>query len=232
MPHAQAPVGSPHDSAAQMGFEWRRDKVLVGYADALAFMDMRAAAIRAGTAGEMVWLLEHPALYSAGTSAREHDLLVRDKLPVYRSGRGGQFTYHGPGQRVAYVMLDLTRRRGDVRAFVRGLETWIIAALARLGVHGRRSAERIGVWIDRTPVKGAGHEDKIAAIGVRVRRGVTLHGVALNVAPDLAAFAGIVPCGIVDPRFGVTSLADLGVAAEMDEVDRALEVTFAENFAI
>jgi lipoyl(octanoyl) transferase len=213
-----------------MGIEWRSDKAPVGYGEALAFMDARVAAIRTAAAPETVWLLEHPAMYTAGTSAKDHDLLETATLPVHRSGRGGQITYHGPGQRIAYVMLDLARRGGDVRAFVCGLETWIIAALARFSIHAERRPGRIGVWIDRSRDKGAGREDKIAAIGVRVRRGVTLHGAALNVATDLAPFAGIVPCGIADPRFGVTSLADLGVTVGLEEVDHVLRATFGEAF--
>ena len=206
--------------------EWRIDDAPVPYADALALMDARAAAIRAGTAAELVWLLEHPALYTAGTGADEADLLNAGGLPVHRTGRGGQFTYHGPGQRIAYVLLDLARRGNDVRRFVCGLEDWIVAALARFNVTGERRAGRVGIWVDRRADKGPGREDKIAAIGVRVRRGVTLHGLALNVEPDLARFAGIVPCGIADPRYGVTSLADLGIHVAMPEVDAALKATF------
>ncbi len=208
--------------------EWRRSAAAVDYAAAVAEMDARAAAIREGRAPELVWLLEHPALYTAGTSARPADLLDA-RFPVHRSGRGGQYTYHGPGQRVAYVMLDLNRRGPDVRAYVCGLEDWIIAALAELGVTGERRAGRIGIWVAR----GAGNaktyrEDKIAAIGVRVRRWVTLHGIAINVAPDLAHFAGIVPCGISE--HGVTSLADLGVVATMADLDAALARTFEGVF--
>jgi lipoyl(octanoyl) transferase len=201
---------------------------LVEYQQALSAMDQRAAAIAAGEAPELVWLLEHPPLYTAGTSAKPADL-VAARFPVHDAGRGGQFTYHGPGQRVAYLMLDLKRRGGDVRRFVATLEEWLIRSLARFGVTAERRQDRIGVWVAR-PDKGDGCEDKIAAIGIRVRRWVTLHGVSLNVAPDLAHFAGIVPCGIADPRFGVTSLADLGVPASMDDVDAALRSEFESLF--
>ncbi|MCW5770537.1 MAG: lipoyl(octanoyl) transferase LipB [Rhodospirillaceae bacterium] len=210
--------------------EWRIDDAPVPYAEALAFMHARAAAIREGRAPEMVWLLEHPPLYTAGTSARDEDVLAPGALPVFRSGRGGQVTYHGPGQRIAYVMLDLARRGNDVRRYVCDLETWIIATLARFNVSGVRREGRVGIWIDRARDKGPGHEDKIAAIGVRVRRWVTLHGIALNVDPDLARFGGIVPCGIADPRYGVTSLADLGILVQMAEVDAALRAAFAAVF--
>ncbi len=203
----------------------------VAYPAALDFMDKRAADIRAGLAAETVWLLEHPPLYTAGTSAHDSDLLAPMRLPVYRTGRGGQYTYHGPGQRVAYVMLDLARRGNDVRRYVCDLENWIIATLACFGVKGERRPGRVGIWVDRSRDKGPGHEDKIAAIGVRVRRWVTLHGLALNVSPDLDHFAGIVPCGIADPRLGVTSLAALGCAATMAEVDAALRRGFGSVFA-
>jgi lipoyl(octanoyl) transferase len=186
-------------------------------------MERRVAAIRAGTEGELVWLLEHPPLYTAGASARPEDLLDPDLLPVHRTGRGGQFTYHGPGQRVAYVMLDLERRGPDVRAYVNSLEEWLIRTLARLGVAGERRAGRVGIWVARP-----GREDKIAAIGVRVRRWVTYHGVSLNVAPDLSHYAGIVPCGIA--QHGVTSLAELGVPASMSDVDAVLRAAFADVF--
>jgi lipoyl(octanoyl) transferase len=212
----------PHGGLSPV--EWRRSRTLVPYPAALAAMDARVEAIARGNAPELVWLLEHPALYTAGTSARPHEL-IEAKLPVFSAGRGGQFTYHGPGQRVAYVMLDLRRRTPDVRRFIAVLETWIIATLAAFGVKGERREDRIGVWV-RRPDRAEGREDKIAAIGVRVRRFVTLHGIALNVAPELAHFSGIVPCGVSDPRYGVTSLADLGVATGMDEVDRVLRQTF------
>ena len=202
--------------------DWRIDDRPVPYAEAIAVMEERVAAIRAGTAPEMVWLLEHPPLYTAGTSAREDDLLAPGRLPVYRTGRGGQFTYHGPGQRVAYVMLDLKARGADVRAYVRGLEDWLIATLARFNVTGERRAGRVGIWVDR----GNGQEDKIAAIGVRIRRWVSYHGVALNVEPDLSHFDGIVPCGVRE--HGVTSLVDLGLPVTLSDVDAALIASFNE----
>jgi len=205
---------------------WARSDGLTPYAPALAAMEARAEAIRAGDGGELVWLLEHPALYSAGVSAKPEDLLDA-RLPVHRSGRGGQFTYHGPGQRVAYVMLDLKARGHDVRHYVCDLETWLIRALARFNVEAERRDARVGVWVTR---KGPGwaREDKIAAIGVRVRRWVTTHGIALNVEPDLAHYQGIVPCGIRE--HGVTSLADLGIVASMEDVDGALRAAFVETF--
>jgi lipoyl(octanoyl) transferase len=191
-------------------------------------MEARVAAIAEGRAGELVWLLEHPPLYTSGTSARAGDL-IEARFPVFQTGRGGQLTYHGPGQRVAYVMLDLRRRKPDVRAYVAGLEEWIIHALARFDVVGETRADRVGVWV-RRPDQGEGREDKIAAIGVRIKRWVTLHGIALNVEPDLSHFSGIVPCGIADARYGVTSLADLARAATMADVDGALKDAFAEVF--
>ena len=209
--------------------EWRFDDRPVAYPDALARMEARVAAIRAGTAPEMVWLLEHPPLYTAGTSARAQDLLDPGRLPVYRTGRGGQYTYHGPGQRVAYVMLDLKRRGCDVRAFVRDLEDWLIATLARFNVTGERRAGRVGIWVERGgPNDMDRREDKIAAIGVRIRRWVSYHGVALNVEPDLSHFQGIVPCGIREA--GVTSLVDLGLPVAMEDVDMALQAAFGEVF--
>ncbi len=200
---------------------------LVPYDAAVAFMEARVAAIAAGEAAEMVWLLEHPPLYTAGVSSKDDDLLDAGRFPVHRTGRGGQLTYHGPGQRVAYVMLDLNRRGRDVRAFVRGLEQWIIRALDRLGVEAGVRDGRVGVWVER---KGAGwsREDKIAAIGVKVRRWVSFHGISLNVEPDLDHFGGIVPCGIAE--HGVTSLVDLGVLATMDEADAALRSAFEAVF--
>jgi lipoyl(octanoyl) transferase len=206
--------------------EWRIDDGPVAYEAALAAMDARVAAIRAGEMPEQVWLLEHPPLYTAGTSAKPADLLAPADLPVYRSGRGGQYTYHGPGQRVGYVMLDLRRRGPDVGSYVRSLEEWIICALARFNIRGERRPGRVGIWV----IQPDGREDKIAAIGVRVRHWVTLHGVAVNLDPDLAHFAGIVPCGIVGPGFGVTSLHRLGVLASMAELDMALKGTFEEVF--
>ncbi len=205
--------------------EWRLGDAPVDYRAAVEEMERRVAAIRAGTAAELVWLLEHPSLYTAGTSAREEDLLEPRRLPIHRTGRGGQYTYHGPGQRIAYVMLDLRRRGQDVRCFVHQLEEWIIRALARFDVRGERRVGRVGIWVARP----GGREDKIAAIGVRVRQWVTYHGVALNLNPELDHYRGIVPCGIAE--HGVTSLARLGVAATMAEVDTALQCTFAEVFA-
>jgi lipoyl(octanoyl) transferase len=191
-------------------------------------MEARANAIADGTAGELVWLVEHPPLYTAGVSARPGDLLDAGRFPVFRSGRGGQFTYHGPGQRVAYVMLDLSARGRDVRAFVTALQSWIIDALAELGVRGEARAGRVGVWVTRADPGGADREDKIAAIGVKLRRWVSFHGISLNVAPDLAHFSGIVPCGVRD--HGVTSLADLGMSAGLAEADRALRRSFERIF--
>jgi lipoyl(octanoyl) transferase len=208
--------------------EWRVSDAPVGYEDALAVMAARAAAIARWEAPELVWLLEHPPLYTAGTSAKPAEL-IEARFPVHSVGRGGQFTYHGPGQRVGYVMLDLKRRAPDVRRFVATLEEWIITALARFNVRGERRSDRVGVWV-RRPDKGQGFEDKIAAIGVRVQRWVTLHGFALNVAPDLSHFTGIVPCGVSDARYGVTSLAELGGAAALADVDQALRTEFTALF--
>lgn len=207
--------------------EWAVSSGLVPYDAAVAFMEARVAAIAAGEASEMVWSLEHPPLYTAGVSSKDDDLLDAGRFPVHRSGRGGQFTYHGPGQRVAYVMLDLNRRGRDVRAFVRGLERWIIGALDRFGVEAGVRDGRVGVWVER---KGPGwsREDKIAAIGVKVRKWVSFHGISLNVEPDLDHFGGIVPCGIAE--HGVTSLVDLGVLATMDEADAALRGAFEAVF--
>jgi lipoyl(octanoyl) transferase len=204
----------------------------VPYEEAVAEMEARIAAIRDGTARELVWLLEHPPLYTAGTSARAQDLLDPALLPVHRTGRGGQYTYHGPGQRIAYVMLDLERWGHDVRCHVWRLEAWVIATLARFNVKGERRDGRVGVWVAGRPEDQGAHEDKIAAIGVRVRRWVTYHGVALNLDPDLDHYRGIVPCGI-DPaasRYGVTSLTRLGITASMAEVDIALRAAFEEVF--
>lgn len=202
---------------------WARSTEPVTYEDAVAFMEARVGEIAAGTAGEMVWLLEHPPLYTAGTSAKPQDLIWPDRFPVYKAGRGGQYTYHGPGQRVAYVMLDVKRRTGDVRAFVGLLERLIIETLARFGVEGETRADRVGVWV-RRPEQGPEAEDKIAAIGIRVRRWVSFHGLSINVDPDLGHFGGIVPCGIQE--HGVTSLADLGRSKSMAELDAALAATF------
>jgi lipoyl(octanoyl) transferase len=205
--------------------EWRTAAAPVPYEEAVAAMEVRAAAIRESGAPELVWLLEHPPIYTAGTSAKIADLLDPGRLPVYRSGRGGQYTYHGPGQRVAYVLLDLNRHGRDVRCHVWRLEEWMIRTLARLGVVGERRDSRVGVWIAGPD----GRDAKIAAIGVRVRRWVSYHGVALNVAPNLEHFHGIVPCGISE--HGVTSLAALGIAATMADVDAALRATFDDVFA-
>jgi len=200
----------------------------VPYDDAVATMEARAAEIAAGRAPELVWLLEHPPLYSAGTSANRADV-IEARFPVYESGRGGQLTYHGPGQRVAYVMLDLKRRGPDVRRFVVTLEEWIIRSLAALSVRAERREDRIGVWVRRDE-KGDGYEDKIAAIGIRVKQWVTLHGMALNIDPDLSHFSGIVPCGVSEKRYGVTSLADLGVPVSMPDVDIILRREFTLLF--
>ena len=202
--------------------EWKIDEGLTEYGPAVAAMEARVAAIRAGTAPEQVWLLEHPALYTAGTSARIEDLLRPDRFPVHRTGRGGQYTYHGPGQRVAYVMLDLKARGGDLRRYVHDLEEWAIRTLASFNIRGERRPGRIGIWVDR----GGGREDKIAAVGVRVRRWVSYHGIAVNLDPDLSHFDGIVPCGIAEPKLGVTSLHDLGIPASMAELDSALIAAF------
>jgi len=219
--------------------EWRVDEglgeSLVPYAQALATMEERAAAVAAGTAPELAWLLEHPPLYTAGTSAKPSDL-IEARFPVHRTGRGGQFTYHGPGQRVAYLMLDLRRRGSDLRRYVATLEEWMIRTLAAFNIRGERREDRIGVWV-RRPDKSRGNqategnrEDKIAAIGIRVKRWVTLHGVALNVEPELAHFSGIVPCGVAGERYGVTSLVDLGVPVTMPEVDMVLRREFEALF--
>jgi lipoyl(octanoyl) transferase len=205
--------------------EWRISERPVGYPEALAAMEARVAAIRAGTARELCWLLEHPPLYTAGTSARAQDLLTPERFPVFEAGRGGQYTYHGPGQRVGYVMLDLNRRGPDLRRYVGRLEEWVIRALAAFNVRGERRDGRVGIWV----IKPNGQEAKIGAIGVRVRRWVTYHGVAINLDPDLDHFAGIVPCGL--QGYGVTSLADLGLTPTMPEFDAALIATFEETFA-
>jgi lipoyl(octanoyl) transferase len=208
--------------------EWQVSGDLVPYEAAVSFMDARAAAIATGREPELVWLIEHPPLYTAGTSAKGADVLDA-RFPMFESGRGGQLTYHGPGQRVAYVMLDLKRRGPDVRKFVVTLEEWIIRTLAAFNVRGERREDRIGVWV-RRPDKGEGFEDKIAAIGIRVKQWVTLHGMALNVEPDLTHFSGVVPCGVSEQRYGVTSLADLGIPVSMPEVDMILRREFAGLF--
>lgn len=207
--------------------EWAVAPGLVPYEAAVAEMESRAAAIAGGRAAERVWLVEHPPLYTAGTSARDADLVEPDRFPVFRSGRGGQYTYHGPGQRVAYVMLDLDRRQPDLRRFVGALESWLILTLEAFGIRGERREDRVGVWV-RRPERGEGVEDKIAAIGIRVRRWVTFHGISLNVEPDLAHFSGIVPCGVAG--HGVTSLVDLGLPVTMHDADVALRSAFEEVF--
>jgi len=215
--------------------EWRVATSPVAYDDAVRFMEARAEAIAAGAAPELIWLVEHPALYTAGTSAKPEDL-VDARFPVHKTGRGGQYTYHGPGQRVVYAMLDLKARRPDVRAYVGALEAWIIDALAAFGVEGGIRDGRVGVWVARPDkpagIDGSPAEDKIAAIGVRLRRWVTFHGFALNVAPDLSHFSGIVPCGISEAHFGVTSLADLRVVndAKVGAADAALRRAFEARF--
>ncbi|MFW8634496.1 lipoyl(octanoyl) transferase LipB [Cribrihabitans pelagius] len=212
--------------------EWITSEAPVGYEESVAFMEARAAAIAAGTAPECIWLLEHPPLYTAGTSARREDLTDPDRFPVYESKRGGQYTYHGPGQRVVYVMLNAGARGRDVRQFVAQLEQWVIAALAEFNVQGRIREGRVGVWVER-PEKprapsGAVAEDKIAAIGIRLRKWVSFHGISINVEPDLSHFSGIVPCGIRE--HGVTSLVDLGLPVTMADVDVALKRSFAQVF--
>jgi lipoyl(octanoyl) transferase len=222
-------AAAPGPALAAAPVEWRVAPAPVGYAEALAAMEARVAAIADGGADELVWLIDHPPLYTAGTSARRADLLA-PRFPVFASGRGGQYTYHGPGQRVAYVTLDLRRRGSDVRRFVADLEEWLIRTLAAFNIRGERREDRVGVWV-RRPDKGDGCEDKIAAIGIRVKRWVSLHGISLNVDPDLAHFDGIVPCGVTAPRYGVTSFLDLGHVVTMPEVDMALRAAFAQVFA-
>jgi lipoyl(octanoyl) transferase len=202
---------------------WEITEGLIPYPDAMARMDAHVDAIAKGTEPERIWLLEHPPLYTAGTSAHEDDLVERERFPVFKTGRGGQYTYHGPGQRVAYVMLDLKRRGADVRAFVAALEQWVIDTLDQFNVKGERREDRVGVWVRRGP-----REDKIAAIGIRVRHWVTFHGISINVEPDLTHFGGIVPCGIRE--HGVTSLVDLGLPVTMADLDAALKKTFAPIF--
>ncbi|WP_163269607.1 lipoyl(octanoyl) transferase LipB [Chelativorans alearense] len=232
MNETAAPAQAFHPREAAPPVEWRVEPGLTPYETALAFMESRADAIRAGEAGEMVWLVEHPPLYTAGTSAAPEDLLDAGRFPVHKAGRGGEYTYHGPGQRVAYVMLDLKQRREDVRAFVTALEEWIIASLARFNVKGERRKGRVGVWVvrpDKPPLPdGTPMEDKIAAIGIRLRRWVSFHGIAVNVEPDLSHYSGIVPCGI--PGFGITSLVDLGLPVTLADFDVALKQAFEEVF--
>ncbi|MGH1414356.1 MAG: lipoyl(octanoyl) transferase LipB [Pelagimonas sp.] len=212
--------------------EWKISEGLTSYEEALAFMETRAAQIATGEAEECIWLLEHPPLYTAGTSANIEDLKDPDRFPVYPSKRGGQYTYHGPGQRVAYVMLDVSKRGKDVRCFVRDLEAWVIKALAEFGLTGHIRDGRVGVWIERPDkaktITGAMAEDKIAAIGIRLRKWVSFHGISVNVEPDLSHFDGIVPCGITD--YGVTSLVDLGLPVGMDDLDVALRTSFEAVF--
>jgi len=219
----QIPMSIASATRPAAAIEWRLDPAPVGYEAAVAAMEARLHAIRHAGAPELVWLLEHPPLFTAGTSAQESDL-VAAILPVHRTGRGGQWTYHGPGQRVGYVMLDLTARGGDLRAYVRNLEEWLIRTLADFSVRGERRAGRVGIW-----VAAGGREDKIAAIGVRIRQGVTYHGVSLNLNPDLTHYRGIVPCGISE--HGVTSLHALGIATSMAELDGALRANFEPIFA-
>lgn len=232
---ASAGAWPQHQFMAQDGaspVEWLISDGQTGYLDALAFMEERVARIAAGEARELAWLVEHPALYTAGTSARADDLVQPGRFPVHEAGRGGQFTYHGPGQRVVYVMLDLKRRRQDVRAFVCALEDWLIGALAAFNIRGERRQDRVGVWVQRpekAPLPDGGmREDKVAAIGIRVRRWVSFHGVSFNVEPDLEHFSGIVPCGI--QGHGVTSLVDLGIPVTFPEVDQVLRDRFESVF--
>ena len=211
--------------------EWTTLPGLSPYAETLAAMEARVAAISEGRAGEAVWLLEHPPLYTAGTSSKAADLTEPDRFPVFTAGRGGQYTYHGPGQRVVYVMLDLNRRGRDVRLFVQALEDWVIGTLEAFNIRGERRAGRVGVWVvrpDRPGLDGQPAEDKIAAIGVKLRRWVSFHGISINVEPDLSHFSGIVPCGIRD--HGVTSLVDLGLPVTMEDVDLALQQEFGRHF--
>jgi lipoyl(octanoyl) transferase len=219
---AKGPAQAMAQAISGTAVEWRASPAPEPYEAAVAAMEARATAIREGTAPELVWLLEHPPLYTAGTSAQDAELLDPGPFPVHRTGRGGRYTYHGPGQRVAYVLLDLAARGRDVRCFVHDLEEWLIRTLAGFGVTAERRPGRVGLWVAR----GGGREDKIAAIGVRVRRWVTYHGISLNVAPNLSHFRAIVPCGIAEPNLGVTSLADLGTAASMAQVDAALTREF------
>ncbi len=237
---ASAPAATPRLANVGASFlrhddvvvEWRIADGLVGYEDAVAAMEQHAEALARGEAAERVWLVEHPALYTAGTGVAALPASLR--FPLHRTGRGGQITYHGPGQRVAYVMLDLKARRPDIRAFVAALERWVIDTLAAFMVHGERREDRVGVWVvRRDKARGAGGEaaeDKIAAIGIRLRRWVSFHGIALNVEPDLSHYTGVVPCGIADAHFGQTSLADLGQLASMAQVDIALRIAFEPIF--
>lgn len=224
--HSKMPETEIRENKTARPVEWRVSDTTVAYPTALETMEERVSAIHDGRARELVWLLEHPPLYTAGTSAKAADLVQPDRFPVFYTGRGGQFTYHGPGQRIAYVMLDLKKRKPDVRRYVHDLEEWIIRALAQFNVKGERRAGRVGIWVDR----GGGREDKIAAIGVRIRHWITFHGIAINVEPDLTHFSGIVPCGIADDKLGVTSLVDLGLPVSVADVDNALRATFEDVF--
>lgn len=216
--------------SADAPVEWSLSAGKVRYDAAVAAMEARVAAIRAGDAREHIWLLEHEPLYTAGTGAKDADLIAPERFPVFKAARGGQYTYHGPGQRVGYVMLDLDRRGRDIRAFVYGLEEWIIEALSEFGLKGERRDGRVGIWIDRTRPGADRREDKIAAIGVRIRRWVSFHGVSFNVEPDLTHFTGITPCGIAEPGLGVTSLVDLGIPAGLADADAALRAGFEKVF--
>ena len=208
--------------------EWIISSGLVAYPDALRVMDERVDLIQKGNAKELVWLLEHPPLYSAGTSAKPKDLLTPNRFPVFKTGRGGQYTYHGPGQRVAYIMLDLNRRRRDIRAFVSSLENWIINTLSKFNIRGERRSDRIGIWVRRTDLNNSDREDKIGAIGIRIKRWVTLHGISINVSPDLEHFGGIIPCGI--DGYGVTSFEDIGQPLEVYDLDVELRTEFDQLF--
>jgi lipoyl(octanoyl) transferase len=225
-----APAFLPQDGSPPV--EWQVAQGLTDYDFALAFMEDRVARIRDGSATELIWLIEHPPLYTAGTSAKQTDLLAADRFPVHATGRGGEYTYHGPGQRVAYVMLDLKRRREDIRAFVTALEQWIISTLASFNVKGERREDRVGVWVSRPDrpalPDGSPAEDKIAAIGIRLRKWVSFHGISINVEPELSHFDGIIPCGV--RGHGVTSLVDLGLPVEMHDLDRALFDSFEDVF--
>src|SRR4051812_3347035 len=223
-----APTKAPFGRGDAVPAGWAVSRAPVGYLEAVAAMEARAAAIAEGQAGELVWLLEHPPLYTGGVSAKPGDLLDPDRFPVFATGRGGQFTYHGPGQRVAYVMLDLTKRGRDVRAFVAALEAWVIGALGHFNVVGEVRPGRVGVWVERRTPGLPPREDKIAAIGVKLRKWVSFHGISLNVEPDLSHFSGIVPCGVTE--HGVTSLVDLGLPVSMDEADEALKAAFRQVF--
>lgn len=214
------------DNNLHAAVEWKVESAPVSYDAALTFMDQRVQDIYRGQAAECVWLLEHPPIYTAGTSAREEDLVDANRFPVHKTGRGGQFTYHGPGQRVIYAMLDLRHRGQDVRAYVCALEEWVIQTLATFNITGERRTGRVGIWVDQ----GGGKEDKIAAIGVRVRRWIAFHGISINVEPDLSHFDAIVPCGISDPNLGVTSLVQLGLPVTTADLDVALMAAFHEIF--